>query len=80
MTLIQPHNFVYRNFNSVIYSFVVKIEIEVKNAVELVNTIPLFGFINYIVDVPMADPDPIKFSVIINIIFFLFKHLNFFLS
>ena len=76
---IQSHSFVYRNFNLLIYSFVIKIAIDVNKAVEEVNTIPMLGFINDIVEVPIADPDPIKISVTINRIFFLFNHLYFFL-
>ena len=43
----------------------------VSKAVEEVNTIPMLGFIIDIVDVEIADPDPIKISVlIINTFFF----------
>ena len=42
----------------------------VKKAEELVSTIPMLGFINDIVDVEIADPDPIKISLIINNTFF----------
>ena len=49
-------------------------------AVEEVNTIPMLGFINDIVDVEKADSDPIKISVIYNNTFFLFKLSNFFLK
>ena len=48
----------------------IKIAREVNKAVEEINTIPMLGFINDIVDVEIADPDPIKISVIINNIFF----------
>ena len=58
------------------YSFVVNIAIDVKKAVELVNTIPMLGFINHIVEVALADPDPNKISVIINSAFF----KNFYIS
>ena len=51
---------------------------DVNEAVEEVNTIPMLGFINDIVDVEIADPDPIKISVIFNNTFFLFKLLYFF--
>ena len=57
----------------------IKIARDVNKAVEEVNTIPMVGFINDIVDVEIADPDPIKFSVIIDNTFFLFKLLYFFL-
>ena len=55
----------------------IKIAIDVNKAVEEVNTIPMLGFISDIVEVPIADPDPINISVIINNIFFLFKFLYF---
>ena len=55
------------------YCFVIKIAILVNKAEELVNTIPMLGVNNDIVDVERADPDPINLSVINNITFFLFK-------
>ena len=58
---------------------VISIARDVNKAVEEVNTIPMLGFINDIVDVEIADPDPIKISLIINNTFFLFKLLYFFL-
>ena len=61
------------------YSLVIKIAILVNKAVEEVNTIPILGFNNDIVEVPIADPDPTNISVIINNTFFLFKDLYFFL-
>ena len=54
-------------------------EIDFARAVELVNTIPMLGFTNDIVEVPKADPDPIKVSVIIKNTFFFFEDLYFFL-
>ena len=72
MKIIQSLSFVYRNFNLLIYSFVINIARDVNKAVEEVNTIPMLGFIEDIVDVEIADPDPIRISVIINITFFLF--------
>ena len=48
----------------------IKIARDVNKAVEKVNTIPMLGFINDIVDAEIAYPDPIKISVIINTIFF----------
>ena len=48
---------------------------DVNKAVEEVSTIPMLGFIKDIVEVPIADPDPTNFSVIINNFFFLFKDL-----
>ena len=57
----------------------IKIARDVNKNVEEVNTIPMLGFINDIVDVEIADLDPTTFSVIINITFFLFKLLYFFL-
>ena len=43
---------------------------DVNKAVELVNTIPMLGFINDVVDVLIAAPDPNKISVIIKKTFF----------
>ena len=40
------------------YSFVSDVATDVKRAVELVNTIPMLGFIIYIVEVVFADPNP----------------------
>ena len=72
-TLIQSCNLVYRIFNFDKYSFVINIAILVNKAVELVKTIPILGFTNDIVEVPIADPDPTNISVIINNSFFLSK-------
>ena len=55
------------------YSFVIKIAILVNKAVLDQIILPAPGLINPIVELPFADPDPIKFSVIINNIFFSFK-------
>ena len=49
----------------------IKIAILVNKAVELVKTIPILGFNNDIVEVPIADPDPTNSSVIINNTFFI---------
>ena len=57
----------------------IKIARDVNKAVEELSTIPMLGFIIDIVDVEIADPHPIKISVIINKTFFLFKFLYFFL-
>ena len=43
---------------------------DVNRAVLLEIPIPTLGFIKPIVKVPIADPDPTKISVIINIFFF----------
>ena len=56
----------------------IKIARDVNEAVEEVNTIPMLGFTNDIVDVGIVDPDATKISVIINNTFFLFKLLYFF--
>ena len=53
------------------HSLVIKTAILVNKAVEEVNTIPMLELINDIVQVLIADPDPTKFSVIINNIFFI---------
>ena len=55
------------------FSFVIRIAIDVNKAVEPVNTIPILWLNNDVVEVPIADPDPNKFSVIINNTFFLFE-------
>ena len=52
---------------------------DVNRAELLVKTTHILGFINDIVEVPIADPDPIKISVISSNFFFLFKLLYFFL-
>ena len=54
--------------------------IDVSKAVELVNTIPVLGFFEDFIKILIADPDPIKISVIIRNTFFLFNDLYFFLS
>ena len=62
-----------RNFISDINSFVIKIAAEVNKAEQLVFGFPILGLINEKVLDIFADPDPIKISVIISIIFCLFK-------
>ena len=59
------------------YSFVINIAIDVNQAVLLEITIPAAGSIKLIAELPIADPDPIKISVIIIHTFFLFKLLYF---
>ena len=44
------------------YSSVNKIAIVVRRAVELVNTIPMLGVVNDIVEVFIADPDAKTFQ------------------
>ena len=51
----------------------INIAIDVNRAVEEVNTITMLEFFNDIVEVLIADPDPIKSSVIRNNVFFSFK-------
>ena len=58
----------------------IKIATDVNKALEEVNTIPMLGFIIDIVDVEIADPDPIKISETIKRIFFSFNDLYFFLQ
>ena len=53
------------------YSLVIKIAKLVNKAVLLEIILPAPGLINPNVEVLIADPDPIKISVIINNIFFL---------
>ena len=55
--LIQSRKFVYRNSIFDMHSLVIKIAILVNKAVEEVNTIPMLGFCNDIVEVLIADPD-----------------------
>ena len=57
----------------------IKIAILVNKAEELVNTIPMLGFIIDNLELLIADPDPINFSAIIINTFFLFNFLYFFL-
>ena len=66
-------------FNFEMYSFLIKIAIDVKRAVELINTIPMFGLIKDLVEVLIADLDPNTISVIVNRTFFLYKLLYIFL-
>ena len=47
-------------------SFVIKVAIDVRRAVELVSSIPILGLINDIVEVVIADPDLNKISVTTN--------------
>ena len=79
MTLVQSLYLVCRIFNFDSYSFVIKITIDVNEAVILVSTIPLLGLVNSIVGVVKADLDPIKISVLINDTFLLLNFLFFFL-
>ena len=79
MTLIQSLNLDYLVFNLLIYSFVIKIAIEVNKAEQVVMGIPIDGLISEKVLDVIANPLPIKISVIINKTFFLFKFLYFFL-
>ena len=78
MTLIESHDFEYLIINSLIESLVIKIAIIVNKAVLLEIIIPAPGLIQSIVELPIADPDPIKISVIFNNFFFLFKLVYFF--
>ena len=75
ISLIQSLSFVYRIFNFDMYSFVIKTAILINRAVLDEIKIPTPGLNNPIVELPNADPDPIKNSVIINNTFFLFKTL-----
>ena len=61
------------------YSFVIKIAIDVKRAVEVVKTIPMLEFIIDNVEVVIADPDLNKISMISNNAF-LIEDSYFFLS
>ena len=61
------------------YSFVIKIAIDVNKAVGEVNTVPMLEIISDIFEVPIADPDPINISVIFNNTFFSFNDLYSFL-
>ena len=79
ITFIQSLTSTYLIFNFDMYSFVITIANYVRKAVDLINTTKVLEFISDIVEVPMADPNPIKISVTINKNFFLFKLLYFFL-
>ena len=79
MTLMLSPNIVYPIFKFEMYSFVIKIAIDVNKAVEEVNTLPMLGIISDIVELPIDDPDPINVSVIFNNSFFLFNDLYSFL-
>ena len=76
---IQSRNLVYLLLTFDMYPRMIKISKDVKRAVLLVNTTPMLGLIIDIVEVPVADPEPIKISVIFIITLFLFTLLNFFL-
>ena len=60
------------------YSFVVKIALDVNRAVEMVNATPMLGISIDIVEVFTADLDPNKVSLLNNNTFFLFNFLYFF--
>ena len=77
MTLIQSRNLVCLVFDFEMYSFVIKIAILVNKAVLLEIIIPAAGLINPNVEELIADPDPIRISLIINNVFF---YLNFYTS
>ena len=77
MTIIQSRGFVYRIFNFEIYSLVIIVAILVSKAVLLDIIIPAAGLIKPIVELPIAEPIPTSFSVIIIILFF---NLNFYTS
>ena len=79
MTLFQSPNLVYRIFILLIYSLVIKIAILVNKAVLDNIIIPAPGLINPIVEKLTVEADPTSVSVIINITFFFFKLLEFYL-
>ena len=79
MTLIQSRSFVYPIFKFNMYSFMIKVAILVNKAVLLEIIIPTPELIKPHVEQPIADPYPIKFSVIVNNLFFLFSDFYFFL-
>ena len=63
------------------YSFVIRVAIDINKAVELINTIPMLGLNNDFVETFFLDPDPNKKTYVIffNVTFSLFKLLYFFL-
>ena len=61
-------------------SFVTKMAMDLRRAVELVNITRMLGLFNDIVEVLMADLDPNDSSVIINNTFIFFNDLYFFLK
>ena len=75
---MQLLSLMYRIFNFVMYSFVIKIGIPVNKAVLLETLIPAPGLIKPVAELPTADPYPIKISVKNRRIFFFFRFLCFF--
>ena len=65
MTLIQSRSFVYRIFNLLIYSLVIKIAILVNRAVPVQILIPAPGLIKPVVELPTAEVVPTSISVMI---------------
>ena len=61
------------------YSFLIKIAIDAKRPVELVNTISSLGLTNENEEAVTAEPDPNNVSLISINTFFSFKLLHFFL-
>ena len=61
------------------YSFVIKIAILLNRAVVDEIKKPAPRLINPFAELPIADPDPVRTSVIIHNFFFLFKFLYFLL-
>ena len=53
------------------HSLVIKTAMDVKSALELVNTIPMLGFLNDSVEIVTAHPDPNEISAKINNFFYL---------
>ena len=69
-TFDQSHIVVNLVYNFDLYSFVFKMAILINRVVGEVNKKPMLGLTRDKVEVVIADPEPNKTSVIINIIFF----------
>ena len=78
MTLIQSRSFVYRFFNLLIKSFVIKLAILVSKAILLDIIIPAPGLIKLIVELPTVEALPTRILVIINKIFFSGTYIYFY--
>ena len=74
ITLIQSRNFVYLIFNFELYSFVINAAMDVRRAVELVNTMPIVGLIIDIVEVDRLEKNCsiYLFKIKTKIVFILF--------
>ena len=79
ITLIKSRNLVNLIFSFDKYSFVIKITIDVRRALEPVNYIPMLRITNDIVEVFIALLDPNQISVKFNNTHLLYKFFYFLL-